>query len=84
MTTLTFTILYHKSLKSKTSDRILIEIKDLLKDNRFSPDTKFSYENSKDGITISIDFTDTEHLELYLSLLKGREFFLANTLLSKY
>jgi hypothetical protein len=56
MTTLSFTILYHRTLKNKSSDRILIEIKELLKDKRFSTNTFFNYENINEGMVINIEF----------------------------
>ena len=84
MTSLTFTILYHRTLKNKTSEWILIEVKDLLNDNRISDETRFSYENIKEGIIIHIDFVNTEQMEVYTELLKKRDLYLANTLMSNY
>ena len=84
MTSLTFNVLYHRTLKNKPSDRILIEIKDILKDSRFSTDTRFNYENIREGIIIQLEFINPEQMELYKEILAEREFFLAYTLMSKY
>jgi len=84
MGTLNFTILYHRTLNNKASDRIFIEIKDILRDNRFNADTLFSYENIREGIVITIQFINLEQEELYLDLLKEKQLFLGNTLMSKY
>ena len=84
MTNLTFNILYHRTLKNKSSDRILIEIKDILKDSRFSAETRFNYENIKEGIIIQLEFINPEQMELYKDILVEREFYLSNTLMSKY
>jgi len=84
MTSLTFNILYHRTLKNKSSDRVLIEIQSILKDNRLNSDTRFNFENTKDGITIQLEFRNTEEMELFKDILIERDFFLANTLMSKY
>ena len=84
MTNLTFFILYHRTLKNKSSDRILIEIRDILKDNRFDPNTKFTFENNKVGIIIVIDFASIDQKELYLNILNERDFHLAQTLMDNY
>ena len=84
MTNLTFFILYHRTLKNKSSDRILIEIRDILKDNRFVSDTKYTFENNKEGMIISIDFATLDQKELFLEILMERDFHLAQTLMSNY
>ena len=84
MTNLTFFILYHRTLKNKSSDRILIEIRDILKDNRVDPNTKFTFENNKVGIIIVIDFASIDQKELYLNILNERDFHLAQTLMDNY
>jgi len=84
MTSLTFNILYHRTLKNKSSDRVLIEIQSILPDNRLNSDTRFNFENTKDGITIQLEFRNTEEMELFKDILIERDFFLANTLMSKY
>ncbi len=84
MTTLTFNILYHRTLKNKSSDRILTEIQDILKDKRFSSETRFSYENIREGIIIQLEFINPEQMDLYKDILIEKDFFLSNTLMSKY
>jgi hypothetical protein len=84
MNSLTFTILYHRTLKNKTSERLFIEIKDLLNDKRFSNDATFRFKNIKEGITVQIEFVTQEEKELYLEILKSRDLYLAPILMSTY
>jgi hypothetical protein len=84
MTTLTFTILYHRTLNNKSTDRVFIEVKEILRDKRFSIETKFNYENVKEGIVTTIEFVSSEEQELYMELLGAKDLYLGNTLMSKY
>jgi hypothetical protein len=84
MNTLNFIILYHRTLKSKTSDRIFIETKAILADKRFNAHTTFNYENTKEGIVITIDFLNNEEQLLFLEILKEKDLYLLNTLMSNY